>query len=319
MKIFVSICSYRDPQLHYTLESLIENQSQLTKVVYGIFEQTRYEESLQANYPHLIDKPNVRYKRIDPEFSDGVGWARHLNSLQLDDEEFYYQVDSHMLFDKNWDRHLINDFKLAMETHHTDKIIINANCGCYNIDEFGNPQKFLHGAMTCKAGYWSFHDNYILGAHGELIPATEDLRKSIHLFAGNFFTHADWLKNVGINPHIFFEGEEQIMTLSSLQAGYKLLHPRQIYCYHLEDTNNYPTKQDFQQVVSSAQLDRNRNKSKREFNRFLDNCSDDFFEEYRRYSGVDYINRKLEDRAISRGIILPKDVVNDWEIPNRDD
>ena len=319
MKIFVSICSYRDPLLHYTLESLIENQSQLTKVVYGVFEQTRYHESLQANFPNLINKPNIRYKRIDPEFSDGVGWARHINSLQVDDEEFYYQVDSHMLFDKHWDRELIKDFKLGMETHGTDKIIINANCGCFNMDEFGNPQKFPHGEMTCKAGYWSFHDNYILGAHGELIPSTEDLRKSIHLFAGNFFTHTDWLQTVGINPNMFFEGEEQMMTLSSFASGYKLLHPRRINCYHFENTNNYISKQEFQQVVSNEQLKRNKAKSRRTFDKFLDSLSDELFEEYRKYSGVDYINRKLEHRAVSRGITLPPDVVNDWEIPNRTD
>jgi Glycosyltransferase (GlcNAc) len=319
MKIFVSICSYRDPQLRYTLESLIENQSQLTKVTYGIFEQTCYEDSLQAQYPDLINKPNIRYKRIDPEFSDGVGWARHINSLQVDDEEFYYQVDSHMLFDKNWDRYLINDFKLGMQTHGTDKIIINANCGCYDIDEFGNPTKFPHGAMTCKAGYWSFHDNYILGAHGELVPATEDLKPSIHLFAGNFFTHTDWLRNVGINPNLFFEGEEQVMTLSSFAAGYKLLHPKQIYCYHLQETNHYISKQHFNQVVPQEQMDRNKAKSRKEFTKFLDSLSDEFFEEYRKYSGVDYINRKLEQRAIAKSMILPPDVVNDWEIPNRTD
>ena len=71
--------------------------------------------------------------------------------------------------------------------------------------------------------------------------------------------------------------------------------------------------------MPSEQLQRNRDKSKREFQMFLDSLSDEFYEEYRKYSGVDYINRKLEHRAISRSIRLPPDVVNDWEIPDRYD
>jgi hypothetical protein len=56
-----------------------------------------------------------------------------------------------------------------------------------------------------------------------------------------------------------------------------------------------------------------------ELYKMLDNYDDEIFEEYRRYSGVDYINRKLESRAVSRGIILPSNVINDWEIPDRTD
>jgi len=320
MKIFVSIVSYRDPLLHQTIRNMMEMQSQLTKVTYGIFEQTDYPDSLEAKHPDLAQNKNVRYKRIDAKHSDGVGWGRHINSIQVTDEEFYYQVDSHMLFDKNWDRYLISDFKLGMQQHQTDRIIIDANCGSFRMQDDGTPWIDRHGAITVKAGYWSFHENYILGAHGEFRESTTDfLHPTIHLFAGNFFTHTDWIRNVGMNPRIFFEGEEQYMTLASLNAGYKLCAPRQIHCYHLIDTHRYVTKQDINQVVSHEQLTRNREKSKKEFQNFLDSLSDEFFEEYRKYSGVDYINRKLENRAISRSILLPPDVVNDWEIPDRYD
>ena len=53
MKIFVSIVSYRDPLLHQTLRNMMEMQSQLTKITYGIFEQTDYADSLEAKYPDL--------------------------------------------------------------------------------------------------------------------------------------------------------------------------------------------------------------------------------------------------------------------------
>lgn len=319
MRIFVSICSYRDPLLHHTLKSLMENKSELGDVVYGVFEQTCKEDSLETKYPELAKHPSVRYKRIDPEYSDGVCWARYINSLQLFDEEFYYQIDSHMVFDKNWDRHLISNYKLAAVKHQTDRVIITANCGTFRLSEEGAPIKDLHGNITCVSGYWSFHDNYILGAHASWVPGKEDVSDAIHIFAGNFFTHTDWLKNVGLNPKLYFEGEEQYMVLTSFAEGYKLCHPTNIKCYHLQDTHTYITKQHVQQVIPQEKIERNRRRSMQELYKMLDNYDDRMYEEYRKYSGVDYINRKLEHRAVSRGIILPPDIVNDWEIPDRTD
>lgn len=319
MKIFVSICSYRDPLLHHTLKSLIENQWERNEITYGIFEQTILEDSLESKYPELVKLPNVRYKRIDPQHSDGVCWARHVNSLQVTDEQFYYQVDSHMVFDKHWDRHLVNDYRKAMKKYNNEKVIITASCKTFNLDGNGVPNKHVLDKHTSKAGYFIFQKNYILGAHGEYRPSNGDVSPGIHIFAGNFFTRTQWLKEVGINPRIFFEGEEQVMVLTSFAAGYQICHPTEIHCYHYTDTHNYITKQQVEQVVSFEQLSRNQEKSRNELKSVLDSIEDEVFEEYRKYSGVDYINRKLESRCIARTITLPADVVNDWEIPDRND
>ncbi len=61
MKIFVSIVSYRDPLLHQTIRNMMEMQSQLTNVTYGIFEQTDYPESLEAKYPDLAQNKNFSF------------------------------------------------------------------------------------------------------------------------------------------------------------------------------------------------------------------------------------------------------------------
>lgn len=53
MKIFVSIVSYRDPLLHQTLRNMMEMQSAISQVTYGIFEQTELSESLEAKHPDL--------------------------------------------------------------------------------------------------------------------------------------------------------------------------------------------------------------------------------------------------------------------------
>ncbi len=87
-KIFVNVCSYRDKLLAPTLESALENESGRNHIVYGVFEQTALEDSLKVKYPHLANHQRVRYKRIDPEYSDGVVWARGINAMQIYEEEF---------------------------------------------------------------------------------------------------------------------------------------------------------------------------------------------------------------------------------------
>jgi hypothetical protein len=311
MKIFVSICSYRDPLLVYTLKALMQTKSAITEVVYGIFEQNEKENSLETLFPELVSRSDVKYKRIDPQYSEGVGWARNINSLQLTDEDFYYQIDSHMVFDKNWDRDLINDYKEGCRAVESNKVIISSNCK--NFDMVDGNVVLEHGMdYTCRARFYQFNPNLWLFAHGEHIPPTETVMPAIHIFAGNMFTHSDWVRNVGINPRIFFHGEEQAITLSSFAAGYRFFHGKRMSCYHYKGSNEHTSKQDFKPVVSLEIIEERKRRSEIEFRAFLDSLEDDLLEEYRVYSGVNYINKKIEERAITRVIKPSIDI--DWEV-----
>lgn len=317
MRIFVSIVSYRDPLLYNTVMSLLEMKSGLCDITVGIFEQTDKEHSLERRYPEIIRNPDIVYKRIDPEHSNGVGWARHINCLQMENEEFYYQIDSHMMFDKNWDRELIKDYQLAVKKYNNKKVIITANCKNLGLDENNKPFKIETNPITCKSTYHSFYTNLTLGAHGEWIEAQSDVSDAIHIFAGNMFTCSEWVKEIGPNPRIYFNGEEQYLTLSSFRAGYSICHPREIHCYHLVGTGNYLTKQWIDPVISEKKIAKFRQISDAEFRDFLIKFDDKTYENYRRYSGVDYLNRKLETRALSWSVKSPPNVVSDWEIPDR--
>jgi hypothetical protein len=315
MKIFVSICSYRDPLLHHTLESLIATKSERTEVTYAVFEQVRYEDSLEVLYPQLVARPDVKYKRIDPKFSNGVGWARNVNALELTDEDFYYQIDSHMLFDKNWDRALINDYKQAMAKTGTNRIVISSNCK--NFDVIDNVPHLEHNRnVATLAKFYQFGNDFKIYAHGEHVDPTEEVVPAAHIFAGNLFTHADWIENVGINPKIFFHGEEQMFALASFAAGYRLFHGRWICCYHYIGSNSHTSKQDIEPVVPLEIIEKRKLQSDIELIRYIRSLDDNVLESFRRYSGVDYINRKIEKRAISDKM-LPS-IPNDWEIPDRD-
>lgn len=312
MKIFVNIASYRDPLLPYTIASLFDRKSQMTDVICGVFEQNELENSLITQHPELCAYENLRYKRIDPQYSEGVGWARHLNSLQMTDEDFYYQIDSHIVFDDCWDRQLINDYKEAANIENSNRVIISSNCKNYKFIDGEILLEESHNIAT-NVKYYQFDENLLLWAHGDFVDPTPTVTPSIHIFAGNMFTHGDWIKNVGVNPHMFFHGEEQVLTMSSFASGYRIYHGKQISCYHYRFAGDHTSKQEYQPIVSAEIIEKRKQKSNKEFKKFIRNLDDRVLEDYRRYSGVDYINRKLENRAITRTI--QPSIENDWEIP----
>ena len=301
MKIFVSIVSYRDPQLKDTIKSLLDNKSGRYEIIIGVFEQTALEDSLITINPALANHPSIRYKRIDPIYSEGVGWARAINALQVEDEDFYYQIDSHMRFDPDWDRWLINDWRKGRDKHSTDKILITCCCNNFDIDEEGNDNLHRHAfPMTGKVKYFHYQDNHLIGAHGSIIGATENIEPAIHICAGNMFTHVNWLTDVGNNPRIYFDGEEQWLTLMSFSGGYHLYHPRVIRCYHYIKTSEYITKQWYQPIITMEKYGQLVRKSIGELNKLLEEIDEDVLIAYHEYSGVDYINKRLDDRARSK-------------------
>jgi hypothetical protein len=298
MKIFVSICSYRDPLLHYTLESLIENKSDRHEATYSILEQAVYKDSLEKLYPELVAREDVFYKRIDPQYSDGVGWARKVNSLNVRDEDFFYQIDSHMLFDPNWDRYLVEDYKKGVKKSGSKKVIIDGGTKTYTLDENGVPVKHIEAnGVTTYAKYFMWGHNSILGVHGHHVPPTNDVISTSHLFAGNLFTHTEWLKNVGINHLSFFDGEEHLLTMTSFEAGYYMYAPTEIHTYHFSGSGEYTTKQWFKPVISMERYSNCVQLSIKQWTSYLENVEESVLIDYYKYCGVDYIGKKIEDRT----------------------
>ena len=308
MKIFVSICSYRDPLLHYTLESLIENKSERHEATYSILEQVVYEDSLEKLYPDLVARDDVVYKRIDPQFSDGVGWARKVNSLNIRDEDFFYQIDSHMLFDPNWDRYLVEDYKRGVKKSGSKKVIIDGGTKTYTLNEDGTPHMHVEAyGITTHAKYFVWSKDSILAVHGHHVPPTKDVMPTCHLFAGNLFTHVEWIKNVGINHLSYFDGEEQLLTLTSFEAGYYLYAPTEIHVYHFAGSGEYTTKQWYKPVINMDKYAECVKLSVRQWTQYLENVQESVLIDYYNYCGVDYINKKIEDRTRDYPALINKE------------
>lgn len=310
MNIFVSICSYQDPLLPHTIKSMMQTKSNRNNVVYSIFEQTRYEDSLACTEPVLVGRDDVIYKRIDPEYSDGCVWARYVNMLNVTDEfDFIYQIDSHILHDQHWDRSLIEDYKRAMDISGTNKIVITGSCKGFDIQIDGDEIKTYlleQEDMACKVRYYTIDpDTLIPTVHGDPISPTEMPEPAFHIMAGNFFTHKDWVDNVGLDPKIFFEGEEVMMAMMSYAAGYKMFHHSKMVSYHLADTKTWHTKNNVPEPAGARRRQRLSEIGRLQWKKYLDTCREDMLESFRQEFGIDFINLEIEEQSRTYSLDVP--------------
>lgn len=303
MRIFVSVCSYQDPLLPHTIKSMMQGKSNRNDVVYSIFEQTRYEDSLACTEPVLVSRDDVIYKRIDPEYSDGAVWARYINLLNVtDDFDFIYQIDSHILHDHNWDRSLLEDYKRARDMCESNKVIITGSCKTFTIlEEDDEIKTILVDPNVPSTSHVKYHTidplTLVPNAHGEKVPATDMPRPAFHIMAGNFFTHKDWVDNVGLDPKVFFEGEEVLMTMMSYAAGYNMYHHTAVPSYHLEDTKNWHTKKPVENTAGAKRRARLAETGIWRWRQYLDTCREDMLDAFKKEFGVDFIDLIIEERA----------------------
>lgn len=316
MHIFVSICSYRDPILHLTLKSLMQNKSKRHKCTYSVFEQTAYSDSLEKKYPELANHPDVVYKRINPEYSDGCVWARTINLMNIRSyHDFIYQIDSHMIFDKYWDRFLVEDYRQAAKIVGHEKVVITGACKEFTVVD-GTPFKVNYTQpVTTYVKYYMIDRNTLVpGAHGDSRPTTELPEEGFHILAGNFFTHREWADNVGLVPASYFDCEEVLMAMMSFVAGYRIFHHTETKCYHLDDTREYPTKQTYEPVVPAHRQSENRKIAQEYWKKYLENIDKAILEDFREKFGVDFINIKIEDRARTTTIKGDAELLSDDDL-----
>lgn len=295
----------------------MENKSKRHDATYAILEQTCYKDSLEAKYPELSNHPDVSYKRIDPEYSDGCVWARSTNLLGLNsDHDFLYQIDSHMLFDPNWDRFLVEDWKKARKKEGHDKVIISGSCKVFVMNpDLGPCQVNYESPITSDVKYFNIDPvNHCPKAHGDHIPAKPEPFKGFHILAGNFFTHRDWAKNVGLVPESFYDTEEPLMTFMSYEKGYAVYHHSQISCYHLDDTKDYITKQWVNPVVNTNKINKSMERSIKIWKKYLDDVEEEVLINFYKDFGVDMINHVIDDRARTVTIKVAKERMTESDI-----
>lgn len=105
-KIFVNIASYRDPECPITIHNLIKNAKNKQNLRIVVCQQNDVDDpdALKGNerFSDLIEVIRLSYNE-----AKGPTYARFLIQQKYNNEEYYMQIDSHTIFEPNWDIKLI--------------------------------------------------------------------------------------------------------------------------------------------------------------------------------------------------------------------
>ena len=214
-KIFVSIASYRDPEVINTILNAYTNAKNKNSIVFGVYLQDNKEDKIDLST--LPKEINIKFTKVDWFKARGPIFARYkIYKLFYNNELYYLQIDSHTRFVKNWDEELTNmlqtlPVKSIISTYPNGYKIDNENL---NINQKMNVIKF----KKIKDG----------------IPIFTSTREKLskpknNLFwaAGFSFSYGFVFKLIKIDPYLknLFWGEEFLMSLRLYTNGIKIFTP----------------------------------------------------------------------------------------------
>lgn len=230
MSIFISIASYCDPVLPFTLARALATARWPERLHFGVVDQSALAHAL----PSAVAGPaKLSYLRMDPLHARGPCWARAIAMSFYDGEDWFLQIDSHMDFDLHWDERLISQANALLPGRQG--VVLSAYPNAFVLQD-GQP---LHKATTDKvlahvvkpgAQFDAAHPVLPFEAH----PVDTDAPlPGFHLGAGCLFAPGTFALAFPYDPAFYFHGEEQALSLRLYTHGWDILHMPGLPLYHL--------------------------------------------------------------------------------------
>ena len=312
MQIFISIASYQDPLLKNTIEDAFDKALHKESLVFGICDQS--DDPLDLSQFSYADQ--IRYEHVETIFSRGPCWARARIQQLFGDEDFYLQIDSHSLFEENWDQKMINAIE-KIKTHgeksefHKKPFLTGYPRPFYFSEEqktfvrqsndknifpiaFRKDSIFMRDRFSRQIGLRTNKKGF---SHGYL------------LAAGCLFAEGKIIREVPYDQYFYFYGEEISLMLRLFTHGYSAFHMSDLPIFHLY-TNHETNKR---LLHWSPEEDQNRSikwheLEKKSIERLTDlvlgNPLNGYglgnvrtLEDYKILSGIDMINKEIFDEA----------------------
>ena len=305
--IFVSIASYRDKFCSKTLESLYANAGNPSRVFVGLCIQNddSDEPCLLSSENTINYRNNVRTIYLNHYEAKGPTWARYLCTTLMKNEDYFFQIDSHTLFDKNWDVKCIQMIKdIKKNTASTDAVISHYPP---SYEDYKNPIKDKKTVDTiCQCFFNERGMISFLGAEGVDMNQYSYVQTPF-IASGMFFCEGKCIKEVPYDPHLpnLFVGEEILHSARVWTSGYDIYSPTEIVVYHLytrsdqphiwDDKKDYNDLDAFVKVKNILELDKNA-----KVPNHLRSNMDKYglgkgrsLQEYFDFAGIDLENRKV--------------------------
>jgi hypothetical protein len=239
VRIFISIASYRDPELQWTIKSAIENANNPDNLYFGVVHQGVDSELFDIN-----SIKNMSLIKMHPKEAKGAGFARAKAMELYSGQEYFLQIDSHTRFVPGWDAICIDQLNRAKNISGHSRVLLSyfpapyepeRNGGMFlvknnpKIKSYPTRQKILLN----KRKQWTaerFEFDSKLKENPEL---------SETVLGGFMFSDGSIVNEVPYDPEISFFGEEICFAMRSWTRGWDIYSPSKNIVYHFYSRGGY--------------------------------------------------------------------------------
>lgn len=305
--IFISVASYLDPMLFFTLNDAVAKAARPELLALGVVDQHHADQrALVAALPFARQ---VRYVHLHPQDTLGVSWARNTAFSLYDGEAFLLQVDSHTLFEPGWDEQLRSLHARLCE--RSAKPIVSTYPYRFDMVD-GRPQYTPGDGRTALVlrphpEKELTRDDAVLRFMARHLFTNEPVL-GCHVSAGFLFAAGSFVEEVPYDPYLYFHGEEQSLAVRAFTRGWDIYHPLTTPVYHLYKNENTPYEShhwhggvDGRRAFHSSHL---MERARQRLNRLLmgDGLPGAYglgtvrsMAQYSELSGIDYANQTISD------------------------
>ena len=216
-RIFLSIASYRDPDLINTVRSAFDNAIYPDSLIFSVFSQAE-----ESEHPDLSFVTNLRYQKAHWSESLGACWARERANRNLEGD-YFLQIDSHSRFLPGWDKLLIQAYKRA-QTFWGNRIFFTNYPDPFELDADGNPELFAQAAFFKLKAYWHEPSNMVQGEWADVVD-TANGDEQYFMSANSMFAEVKLMQEVPYDAELYFTGEEPSLALRAYTRGIRLISP----------------------------------------------------------------------------------------------
>lgn len=304
-KIFISIASYRDPELIPTIEDCINNADQPKKLVFGIINQFSKDDDFN-DLSKYEKRKNFRISHMPHKRSLGVCDVRYKIQQLFDGEEYYFQLDSHHRFVKGWDTKLkktLNDLKKS----GSKKPILTAYLPSYNPEIKGEDRLI---------DVWRMYiDRFMPEGPIFIFPETiqnwkrKKKPEKARFLSGHFiFSDGNFCQECPYDPKLYFHGEESSLAVRAFTHGYDLYHLHRPWVWHYYTRNSGSRHwddvpkweklnlQSFRRYKALLGMDGTKRRHLPKFGLGKERT----LEDYEKYSGIRFKDRKIHQSTFDR-------------------
>ena len=231
MSIFLAIPSYCDPVLTFTLSSAYEKAKYPDQLHFAVVDQSPLGDAYPV--PALIPPGQVSYVKIEASQARGCCWARGIAMSLYRDEDWYLQLDSHMLFEQDWDATLIDKMQACLQ--FSDSAVISSYPPPFTfVDGVATPSKDVNPvwAAVVRPGE-TFHPKHPFFRFKTKQIGGVGAVQGYHIAGGCLFAPGEFVRWIPNDPFLYFSEEEQNIALRLYTRGWDIYHVAGMPIYHL--------------------------------------------------------------------------------------